>query len=141
MDSKPIAIIIAIVVTIGMMGGVAVFSSNIISGTSTSNDLTPKTLEVIQIKPGQLVANIQLTNQGTGTLKNINGTITIGGNDYDLINETPIVEPFKTIVLSGSVTNTTQAFEVYPGNSVLLTVEAKTTSGDIMQKIYKITVK
>ncbi len=109
MDSKPIAIIIAIVVTVGAMGTAAVLAGNILSGTSTATDLLPKTVEMHSINSDHLEANIQFTNQGSGTLEKIDAWVEIDYADgsatayHRLDVQTDTVEPYKTLVISGSV--------------------------------------
>ena len=153
MDSKPIAIIIAIVVTVGAMGAVAVSAGNIFAGTSTSTDLLPKTTQMFSIDSDHMEANIQFTNQGTGTLTGIVGSIEIDGlYNQTLTSRTATVEPYQTLVLTGSVksdettnigtrTPSGDQWDVYPGESVLLRISVKTTSGDTIEKLHEITVR
>ncbi len=154
MDSKPIAIIIGIVITVGAMGSVALYATNIFAGTSTVTDLLPKTVEILSIDKDHLEANIQFTNQGTGTLQNIIGVVEVNGiTNHTLIVRTPTVEPYKTLGLSGAIKSDTgkriddntasiaSDWDVYPGQSVLLRVIAQTTSGDRIEKLHEITVR
>lgn len=174
MDSKPIAIIIAIVITIGAMGAVIVTSTNILSGTSGSTELLPKTVEVFSIDPDHLEVNVQMTNQGQATINGAvvrlevsDGTKTYS---YPLTTnvgtsaDTNAIEPYKTLTISGSakadiltgvkeittvayssgladITGAAPTWTVYPGNSVLLRINANTTSGDTLFKLHEVTVK
>ena len=103
MDSKPIAIIIGIVITVGAMGSVGLYASNILTGTSTSTDIIPKTTELIQIDKDTLEANIQFTNSGTDTLIKLTGTMEFDGAVNFLDVRNPIVEPYERVWLSGTV--------------------------------------
>ncbi len=162
MDSKPIAIILGIVITVGAMGAATVYAGNIFSGTSTSTDLIPKTVEIFSIDKDHLEANVQLTNQGTGTLQNIRGQVEVNGlTNHTLTVKTSSVGPYKTLVLSGPIrdiesagatgkgtligtaTSQDQAsqWDMYPGQSVLLRITAETTSGDSIEKLHEITVR
>lgn len=102
MDSKPIAIIIAVVITIGAMGSVIVTSTNILSGTSSSTDLLLKTTDVISISPNHLEANIQITNQGQTTLDNVKAYLEIDGIYRYNITTTDNINPYETLIISGS---------------------------------------
>ena len=158
MDSKPVAIIIAIVATVGAMSGAALFATNIFAGTSTAADLLPKTVEVLYVSNTHLEGNIAFTNQGSGTLKSIDGIIVIDGAEYKLTNVQSQVPPYKTLGLRGSInsgencrqahaptlanfTSCGEQFTVYPGDSVLLRISVSTTNGDVFEKLYPITVK
>ena len=103
MDSKPIAIILGIVITVGAMGSVGLYASNILTGTATSTDLIPKTTELVQINKDTLEANIQFTNQGSDTLTRITGTMEIDGNVNFLDVRNDVVEPYERVWLSGTV--------------------------------------
>lgn len=159
MDSKPVAIIIAIVATVGAMSGAALFATNIFAGTSTAADLLPKTVEVLYVNNTHLEGNIAFINQGSGTLKSIDGTIAIDDTEYKLTNVQSQVPPYKTLGLRGSInsgencrpaqtvappanfTSCGQQFTVYPGDSVLLRISVSTTNGDVFEKLYPVTVK
>lgn len=157
MDSKPIAIIIDIVATVGAMSGATLFATNIFAGTTTATDLLPKTVEVFYVNKEHLEGNISFTNQGSGTLKGVEGVIKIDDTEYQLQNVQEEIPPYKTLGLRGSIfsgencrTTTTpgsqfsscgKSFTIYPGESVLLRILANTTNGDTIEKLYPITVK
>ena len=86
MDSKPIAIIIDIIATVGAMSGATLFATNIFAGTTTATDLLPKTVEVFYVDKEHLEGNISFTNQRSGTLKGIEGVIKIDDTEYQLQN-------------------------------------------------------
>lgn len=157
MDSKPIAIIIAIVATVGAMSGATLFATNIFAGTTTATDLLPKTVEVLYVDQTHLEGNIAFTNQGSGTLKGVEGIIKIDDTEYKLQNVQDEIPPYKTLGLRGAIksgeecravtaqpqafTKCNSTFTIYPGESVLLRILANTTNGDTIEKLYPITVK
>ena len=124
MDSKPIAIIIGIVITVGAMGSVGLYASNILTGTSTSTDIIPKTLELVQIDSDTLEANVQFTNQGTDTLIYITGTMEINDVVNNLVVRSKIVEPYERVWLSGTV----EASEAQTKATALDDVESDTAN-------------
>ena len=142
MDSKPIAIIIGIVITVGAMGSVGLYATNILTGTSTSTDIIPKTVELISIDKDHLEANIQFTNQGTDTLTRITATMEFEGNINNLVVKTPIVQPYERIWMSGSIdaaeaTTRDNAFDDVidvDGNAISIhcsTIDATTTPASV----------
>lgn len=160
MDSKPLAILIAIIITFGAMGVIAVFGGNLFSGTASNIELTPKSIEVIALNEDHLEVSILMTNQGTSTIHNVNATMEVKNYMYQLSSNPNNVESYKTLSLSGSlkdelhtaksvigdtvypyVNNLPDSWNIYPGDDVWLHIHAESTSGDVIKKLYKITVK
>lgn len=164
MDSKPIAIIIGVVITIGVMGVIIIFGGNALIGASTNTELSPKSLDVISIAKDSLAVNVLLINRGSSTIDNVSAVLEIDGKyDYPL-KSNDNVSPHGTLVITGNIqgpatlTNLLSAYngigvadadakivtgiwDIYAGDEVLLHLEGETTSGDIFEKIYEITVK
>ena len=144
MDSKGIAVILAIVTTVGSMGIVAIYGGNSIAGSMSSTNIIPKDMQVIYVggnNPSQ--ASIELTNQGSTTLKNVTGIILFGDKSAKLTPLASTITSYGSIGFTGPLHNYTsdQTLEVYPGDTVLLEVSADITTGDAIQKIFKIIVK
>ena len=141
MDSKPIAIILGIVITVGAMGSVGLYASNILTGTATSTDIIPKTLELVQTDSGTLEANIQFTNQGTDTLTYITGAMEIGDAVNPLEVRSKIVEPYERVWLSGTVLATASyakdtAYQNIPSDTVDIRTHCDVTEADLKKSSF-----
>lgn len=155
MDSKPLAIILAIVITFGAMGVIVVYGGNVLSGTSTNTELLPKTLEVLSVDEDYLRANILFTNQGSNTIRSIDAVLEVENLYNYTLSANGDIEPHKTVVITGNIQDGVKPnfvnlngdpfeddnWSIFPGDKVLLRVSATTTSGDYIEKIYTIIVQ
>lgn len=164
MDSKPLAILLAIIITFGAMGVIVVFGGNTLTGTSTNTELLPSVLKVISIEGDRLEVNAQIKNQGSSTIDFVIATLEIDGKYGYTLGSNSYVSPFDTLIISGSaqgpaalinllpeydgigVANVdakvvTGIWDIYSGDKVLLRIAGQTTSGDVFERIYDITVQ
>ncbi len=144
MDSKPIAIVMSLVLTVGALGAVAVFAGDTLTGAMSATSMTPKTMQVIYVGAGSgAEANLVISNQGSGAL---------AGGSYALLRNAGAaignlshadgVAPYGTATYTGTLTdNATAATTVYPGDEIIVEINAETTSGELVRNLFTVTVR
>lgn len=148
MDSKPIAIVMSIVITVGALGAVAVFGSDALTGAMSTTSMTPKTMQILYVGAGQdAVANLVMTNQGSSSLEaGARVVLTHGGHVVGSLASGGAVEPYGTATFSGSLNDTTGAAanattRVYPGDEVIAEFSARTTAGELVRNLFTVIVR
>ena len=143
MDSKPIAIVMSIVITVGALGAVAVFGGDALTGAMSTTSMTPKTMQVLYVGTAQSAeANLVVTNQGSSSLES--GAFAVlkhGGQVIGNLTSTGAVEPYGTATFSGTLSDTPGAAKVYPGDEVIVEFNARTTSGELVRNLFTVIVK
>lgn len=148
MDSKPIAIVMSIVITVGALGAVAVFGSDALTGAMSTTSMTPKTMQILYVGTGQdAVANLVMTNQGSSSLKG--GSFVVlkhGGVTVGNLSNPDTVEPYGTATFGGSLNDTTgsaasMSTKVYPGNEVVAEFSARTTADELVRNLFTVIVR
>ena len=148
MDSKPIAIVMSIVITVGALGAVAVFGSDALTGAMSTTSMTPKTMQILYVGAGQdAVANLVMTNQGSSSLKaGAHVVLRHGGHVVGTLASGSAVEPYGTATFSGSLNDTTgphanATTNVYPGSEVIAEFNAVTTAGELVRNLFTVIVR
>ena len=143
MDSKPIAIVMSIVITVGALGAVAVFGGDALTGAMSTTSMTPKTMQVLYVGAGQSAeANLVVTNQGSSSLEG--GAFAVLRHDGQAIGNltsSGAVEPYGTATFSGTLNDTLGSAKVYPGDEILVEFNALTTSGELVRNLFTVIVK
>ncbi len=142
MDSKPIAIVMSIVITVGALGAVAVFGSDALTGAMSTTSMTPKTMQILYVGAGQVaVANLVMTNQGSSSLE-AGASVALMHDGHAIGNLTSSVPaaPYGTITFGGSL-NDTGAAKVYPGDEVVADFNARTTAGELVRNLFTVIVR
>ena len=142
MDSKPIAIVMSIVITVGALGAVAVFGSDALTGAMSTTSMTPKTMQILYVGAGQdAVANLVMTNQGSSSLEaNAYVVITHDGQEIGNLTSDAAAAPYGTITFGGALNDTGTA-KVYPGDEVVADFNARTTAGELVRNLFTVIVR
>ena len=142
MDSKPIAIVMSIVITVGALGAVAVFGSDALTGAMSTTSMTPKTMQILYVGAGQdAVANLVMTNQGSSSLEaGAYVVVTHDGLAIGNLTSTAAAAPYGTITFGGAL-NDTNVAKVYPGDEVVADFNARTTAGELVRNLFTVIVR
>lgn len=148
MDSKPIAIVMSIVITVGALGAVAVFGSDALTGAMSTTSMTPKAMQILYVGAGQdAVANLVMTNQGSSSLEGgAHVVLRHGGALVGNLTSAGAVEPYGTATFGGSLNDTSgpaagTATKVYPGDEVVAEFSARTTAGELVRNLFTVIVR
>ncbi len=148
MDSKPIAIVMSIVITVGALGAVAVFGSDALTGAMSTTSMTPKTMQILYVGTGQdAVANLVMTNQGSSSLKD--GALVVLRHEGAVVGRLAspaAVEPYGTATFGGSLNDTNgpaanTTTKVYPGDEVVAEFSAYTTADELVRNLFTVIVR
>lgn len=142
MDSKPIAIVMSIVITVGALGAVAVFGSDALTGAMSTTSMTPKTMQILYVGVGQdAVANLVMTNQGSSSLEaGASVLLTHDGLEIGNLTSKAAAAPYGTITFGGTLNDTGTA-KVYPGDEVVADFNARTTAGELVRNLFTVIVR
>lgn len=142
MDSKPIAIVMSIVITIGALGAVAVFAGDALTGAMSTTSMTPKAMQILYVGASEsAVANLVMTNQGSSSIEGgAYVVVSHAGHKIGSLTSAGAVEPYGTVTFGGTLNDTVGAGKVYPGDEVIAEFNARTTAGELVRNLFTVIV-